>query len=89
MDNFFNIHLTKNIIEHKDVEFDFVLYTHLISIFMNNKHATYKFWIFDFLIFKISDIGLLWSKITIFIIEISQNYIYIQNMDEITLTHAS
>ena len=29
------------------------------------------FWILDFSIFKISDIGLLWSKITIFIIDIS------------------
>ena len=29
------------------------------------------FWIFDFSFFKISDIGILWSKITIFIIEIS------------------
>ena len=38
---------------------------------MNNKRAMYKFWIFYFFIFKISDIGLLWSKIMIFIIEIS------------------
>ena len=38
---------------------------------MNNKCVIYKFWIFDFLFFKISDIGLLWSKTTIFIIEIT------------------
>ena len=38
---------------------------------MNNKRAIYKFQIFDFSIFKISNIGLLWSQITIFIIEIS------------------
>ena len=31
----------------------------------------YNFWVFEFLIFKYSDIGLLWSKITIFIIEIT------------------
>ena len=29
------------------------------------------FWIFNYFIFKISDIGLLWSEITIFIIEIT------------------
>ena len=29
------------------------------------------FWIFDYFIFKISQIGLLWSKITIFISEIT------------------
>ena len=46
------------------------------------------FWIFDFLFFKISDISLLLSKITIFIIEMSLNYIYIQNLDEITPTDA-
>ena len=39
---------------------------------MNNKRAIYKFRILEFSIFKIGDIGLLWSKITIFIIEISQ-----------------
>ena len=41
---------------------------------MNNKFEIYKFRIFEFWIFyffKISDIGLLWSKITIFIIEIT------------------
>ena len=42
--------------------------------FMNNKCAIYKFWIFEFwiyFIFKYSDIGLLWSKITIFMIGIT------------------
>ena len=29
----------------------------LISVFMNNKRAIYKFRIFEFFIFKISDIG--------------------------------
>ena len=41
---------------------------------MNNKHAMYKFHIFEIFIFifsKIGDIALLWSKITIFIIEIT------------------
>ena len=38
---------------------------------MNNKRAMYNFRIFYNFIFKISDIGLLWSKITIFIIEIT------------------
>ena len=40
---------------------------------MNNKRAIYKFRIFEFLFFffKISDIGLFRSKITIFIIEIT------------------
>ena len=41
---------------------------------MNNKRAMSKFsdfWIFDYFIFKISHVGLLWSKITIFIIEIT------------------
>ena len=40
---------------------------------MNNKRAMYKLWIFwnfDFIFSKMSDIGLLWSKIAIFIIEI-------------------
>ena len=50
------------------------LYTYLsYSHFFNNKYAIYKFQIFNL---KICDIGLL-SKITIFIIEISLNYIYI------------
>ena len=43
---------------------------------MNNKRAIYKFRIFEkfyFSIFKISDIGLFSSKITIIIIEISVN----------------
>ena len=44
-------------------------YTCLIFVFMNNKCAIYEF--LFFFIFKISDIGLLWSKISIFIIEIS------------------
>ena len=78
VDNFFNIHFTKNIIEHKRCRIRFYngLYTVIISVFMNNKREIYKFWIFEFLIFcffKISDIGLLWSKITIFIIEITLN----------------
>ena len=41
---------------------------------MNNKRAIYEFRIFEFsifFIFKYSDIGLLWSQITIFIIEIT------------------
>ena len=41
---------------------------------MNNKHVIYKFRIFEFynfLILKYSDIDLLWSKIIIFIIEIT------------------
>ena len=45
-----------------------------ISIFMNNKRTIYKFQIFEysnFFIFKYNDIGFLWSKINIFIIEIS------------------
>ena len=33
-------------------------------------------------------IGLLWSKIAIFIIEITLELLYIQNIDEITLTEA-
>ena len=66
----------KILLNIKAVEFDFRigLYTCLISIFMNNKHAMSKFQIFlifNFLIFKISDIVVLRSKITIFIIEIS------------------
>ena len=67
VDNFFNLHLTKNIIEHKRcrIRFYYALYTCLISDFMNNKRAIYIFWIF-----KYRDIGLLWSKITI-VIEIS------------------
>ena len=37
------------------------VYTYLISVFMNNKRAMYKLWIFEILIFfqKMSDIGLL------------------------------
>ena len=50
---------------------------------MNNKCAIYKSWIFDFWIFNISQIGLFWSKMIIFIIEIYLK----QNMYEITLTH--
>ena len=38
---------------------------------MNNKQAMYKFQIFYFIFFKMSNIGLLWSKITIFIFEIT------------------
>ena len=38
---------------------------------MNNKRAIYEFRIFEFFIFKYSDIGLLWSQIIIFIIEIT------------------
>ena len=38
---------------------------------MDNKRTIYEFWIFYFFIFKYSDIGLVWSKITIFIIEIT------------------
>ena len=73
VDNFLNVYLTKNVIEHKIYRIRFWngLYTGLISVFMNNKRAIYKFWIFEFSIFVISDIGLLWSKMTIFIIEIS------------------
>ena len=41
------------------------------------------FLILDFLFFKIRKIGLFSSQITIFILEISLKYIYIQNMDEI------
>ena len=54
MDNFLNIHLQKNIIELKRCKI-----ICLISDFTNNKRAIYKFGIFDFLFFKISDIGLL------------------------------
>ena len=79
VDNFFTLHLSKNIIEHKRCRIRFRmgcinLYSCLISVFMNNKRAIYKFcifWILNFFIFKISDIGLLSSKISIFIIEIS------------------
>ena len=41
---------------------------------MNNKSVIYKYLIFEFLIFfsKNCDIGLLWSKITIFMIEITR-----------------
>ena len=63
------------ILDIKDLEFDFRmgcnLYTYLIFIFMNKKRAIYRFSIFEFFIFKYSDIGLLWSKITIFIIGIT------------------
>ena len=46
-------------------------------------------WILDFFIFQISDIGLLWSKIALFIIEISlklHTFTFII-VDEITQTH--
>ena len=71
VDNFLNIRLTKNIYEHKGVELDFLygLYTCLISIFINNKCAISQ--MLYFLFFKISQISLFWSQITIFIIEIS------------------
>ena len=74
----------------KDVEFDFrwgyifVLFPFLLII---NMQFT-NFWIFYFLFFKINVFGLLWSKITIFIIEITIKLFYIQNIDEITLTQA-
>ena len=73
VDNFFILISQKMLLNIKDVEFDFrmgcilVLFPFLWII----KPAIYKFWIFEFFIFKISDIGLFWSKITIFIIEIS------------------
>ena len=53
LDNVFNIHLTKHIIEHKRcrIRFQNGLYTCLISDFMNNKRAIYEFWIFEFFIF--------------------------------------
>ena len=50
------------------------MYTCLISIFKHNKRAMYQFCIFEimiFFIFKYSDSGLFWSKITIFVIEIT------------------
>ena len=61
VDNFFNINLTKNIIEHKRcrIRFQNGLYTYLISIVMNNKHAIYKFSIFEFSIFLFSNIAIL------------------------------
>ena len=43
----------KILLNIKDVEFDFRMgvYTCLISVFINNKHAIYKFRIFEFSIF--------------------------------------
>ena len=46
------------------------------------------FCIFDSFIFKISDIGLLWSQIKKIIIEITLKLVLDTNMDEITLTEA-
>ena len=64
-------------------------YTCLISVFLNNKRANYQFRVVVFFfIIKISQIGFFWSQITIIVIEISLNSIYIQNIYEITLTHA-
>ena len=54
-----------------------ILVLFLILWIINVKFA--KFQIFNFFIFKYSDIGLLWSKITIFIIEKSLKLHYIQN----------
>ena len=52
--NFFNIHPTKIIIEYKRcrIQFENGLYTYLISIFINNKRAIYKFKILEFFILK-------------------------------------
>ena len=58
MDNFFTLHLTNCLLNIKDVEFDFrmgCMYTCLISVFMNNKHAIYEFLIFEFSIFLFSN----------------------------------
>ena len=69
-DNFFTLHHTIFFLNIKDVEFYFrmgcilVLFPFLWIINM-------QFMNFLFLFLKISDIGLLWSKITIFIIEIT------------------
>ena len=46
------------------------------------------FLIFDFLIFKYSNIGVLWSQITIFIIEITLKLLLHTKYGRITLTEA-
>ena len=48
-----------------------VLVTCLISVFINNKRAIYKFSIFEFQFFKINEICLFLSKRTMIFIEIS------------------
>ena len=61
VDNFFNIHLTKNIINIEDVEFDFIMGCVLVlfPFFMNSKREIYIFRIFEFLIFLFSNIAIL------------------------------
>ena len=49
-DNFYNIHLTQNIIEDKRCRIRFYngSYTFRFSVFMNNKRIIYKLRIFEF-----------------------------------------
>ena len=65
----------KILLNIKDVEFDFrigcILVLFPLLWIINVQFTNFGFLDFQFFIFKISDIGLLWSKITIFIIEIS------------------
>ena len=67
VDNFFTLHLTSNIVKPKDVEFNFRIGCILV-LFLFLWIINVQFMIFEFFIFKYNDIGLLWSKITIFII---------------------
>ena len=76
IDNFFNISHTKNIIVIlKDVEFDFRMGCILILFpflwIIKLQFTIYGFLDFWFFVLKIRKIYLFWSKITIFIIEIS------------------
>ena len=73
VDNFFTLHLTKNIIEHKRcrIRFQNGLYACLISAFTNNKHAMYEFWIFDFFFQKWVILAYFDLKLPFFFIEIT------------------
>ena len=64
----------KILLNIKDVEFDFrmgcILFLFPFLWIINVQFTNFGFFIFYFFILKFSDIGLFWSKITIFIIEI-------------------
>ena len=84
VDIFLNIHLTKNIIEHKRCRIWFLdgLYTCLISVFLNDKYTIYKFFIFCFS--KLAILAYFDPKLLFFSLELLLKYFYIQNIAEIT-----
>ena len=82
----------KFLLNIKDVDFDFrmvcilVLFPFLLII--NVEFTNFGFLNFRYFIFKYSDIGLLWSQITIFIIEIILKLLLHKKYGWITLTEA-